>query len=163
MRHKDAVGGPLSPLLLLLFCYALFGHRLPAPQRQNPVRCCVRCVLACCALLCRALCVVLYCSRLVRGSLRVRSYPFSARCGVVPGGFLRLPSWASCAAVVLPAWTGSRTPPVARALQFPVPSALRHGCRPMRRALLCGRRQFPLRVGGRHARVSCACVCRRVS
>ena len=49
---------------------------------------------------------------------RSASYPFGACDGVVPGGSLRLRSWAACAALVWRVWTRSLTRPVSRTVRL---------------------------------------------
>ena len=83
---------------------------------------------------------------------RTRSGP---RDGVVPGGSLRLRSWAACAAVF------GVCGPVTDASGFPYRPSFDGGLGRCTGAVSCGRRHRPFRVGGRHARVprvsACAC------
>ena len=46
---------------------------------------------------------------------------------------------------------------------FPYRPSFDGGLRQCTRAVLCGRRHLPLRIGGRHARVPCVCSCARPS
>ena len=86
-----------------------------------------------------------------RAPRRTRSGP---RDGVVPGGSLRLRSWAACAAVVRRVWTRSLTRPVSRTVRLPTgDSAGAPGLSS------CGRRHRPFRARGRHARVLRVCLC----
>ena len=81
---------------------------------------------------------------------RTRSEP---RGGVVPGGSLRLRSWAACAAVVGRVWTRSLTRPVSRAVCLATgDSASALGLF----SVYADTSSF--RVGGRHARVPRVCA-----
>ena len=80
-----------------------------------------------------------------RALRRTRSGP---RDGVVPGGSLRLRSWAVCAAGVWRVWTRLLTRPVSRTVRLATGEL--GWCTG---AVSCGHRHRPFRVGGRHRRV----------